>query len=295
MLKNLFKAAKKALKNPLVQLGIGALIPGSSFATGLVGQAGLKGLAGSVLTNPALLQGGIGLLSGDKPENVARNIGIQALLGGFKNMGAEGGFSEGVKNTFSGAKPEYMYDESTGTLKKVVGGSEQIVSEAERAARGAPEGFLGNLGSQLTPDNIIDAATLIMPFAAAALDDANQQQLDPTAIAGLDSQNYLDKLAGSKYQAATGGIQGFAAGGYDPTNGMDKVSYGSTMGEPNGLFTGPGGPKEDKIDVMLSPGEFVMTAEATKKIGVDNLYDMMNSVDSDSERPQQYRERVGMA
>jgi len=67
------------------------------------------------------------------------------------------------------------------------------------------------------------------------------------------------------------------------------------MGEPNGLFTGPGGPKEDKIDVMLSPGEFVMTAEATKKIGVDNLYDMMNKVDPDSERPREYRERVGMA
>ena len=33
MLKNLFKAAKKALKNPVVQLGIGALIPGSSFVT----------------------------------------------------------------------------------------------------------------------------------------------------------------------------------------------------------------------------------------------------------------------
>ena len=76
---------------------------------------------------------------------------------------------------------------------------------------------------------------------------------------------------------------------------MKKVSYGSTMGEPNGLFTGPGGPKEDKIDVMLSPGEFVVTAEATKKIGVDNLYDMMNKVDPDSERPEEYRERVGMA
>ena len=289
MLKNLFKSAKQALKNPIVQLGIGALIPGSSFVTGMG-----SSLAKTILSNPALLQGGIGLLAGDKPENVARNIGIQALLGGFKNMGAEGGFSEGVKNTFSGAKPEYMYDESTGTLKKVVGGSEQIVSEAERAARGAPEGFLGNLGSQLTPDNLIDAATLIMPFAAAALDDANQQQLDPTAIAGLDLQNYQDKLAQSQYQA-TGGITGFAAGGYDPTNGMKQVSYGSTMGEPNGLFTGPGGPKEDKIDVKLSPGEFVFTAESAEKIGPDNLYAIMNSVDSDSERPEQYRERVGMA
>ena len=83
MLKNLFKAAKKALKNPVVQLGIGALIPGSSFVT----QMG-SGLAKTILSNPALLQGGIGLLAGDKPENVARNIGIQALLGGFRVMGS---------------------------------------------------------------------------------------------------------------------------------------------------------------------------------------------------------------
>jgi hypothetical protein len=74
MLKNIFKAAKKLLKNPIVQLGIGAFLPGSSFVAGMA-----PGLVKTVLSNPALLQGGIGLLSGDKPENVVRNIGIQAL------------------------------------------------------------------------------------------------------------------------------------------------------------------------------------------------------------------------
>ena len=40
-------------------------------------------------------------MSGDKPENVVRNIGIQALLGGFQGMGEGGpGFGEGFKNTF---------------------------------------------------------------------------------------------------------------------------------------------------------------------------------------------------
>jgi hypothetical protein len=52
MLKNLFKSAKQALKNPIVQLGIGALVPG--MAAGMA-----PGLMRSVLTNPALLQGGI--------------------------------------------------------------------------------------------------------------------------------------------------------------------------------------------------------------------------------------------
>ena len=68
-------------------------------------------LAKTVLSNPALLQGGIGLLSGDKPENVARNIGIQALLGGFRGMGQDGpGFVEGAKSTFESARPkQYVY------------------------------------------------------------------------------------------------------------------------------------------------------------------------------------------
>ena len=66
MLKNLFKAAKKALKNPIVQLGIGALVPGMLPASM------------GILRNPAIFQAGIGALAGDKPADIARNIGIQA-------------------------------------------------------------------------------------------------------------------------------------------------------------------------------------------------------------------------
>ena len=277
MLKNLFKAAKKALKNPLVQLGIGAFLPSAGFMSKLP----------AIFSNPAVIQGGIGLLAGDKPENVARNIGIQALLGGV-TAGPDKTFSEGVMDTFrtpTRGEIDTLRDKSIAA---------RGTSAAEEAAKGAPENFLKRLADDVTPQNVIDAATLAVPFIAGALEDANQQQLDPNAISGLDFQNYLDAQKESQYQA-TGGITGFARGGADPTNGMNRVSYGSTMGEPNGLFTGPGGPKEDKIDVMLSPGEFVMTAEATKKIGVDNLYDMMNNVDPDSERPEEYRERVGMA
>jgi len=279
MLKNLFKAAKKALKNPIVQLGIGALVPG--MAAGMA-----PGLMRSVLTNPALLQGGIGLLSGDKPENVARNIGIQALLGGFRGMqDPSSTFGEGVKRTFT-SQPTYTYRADEGRVVK-------DPSVVDKVIEGATSGE-GIFGTGISQDTALGLAQLAMPFIAASQMKDDQIQVDPQAISGLDLSNYLAEQAASQYQA-TGGITGFARGGADPTNGMNQVSYGSTMGEPNGLFTGPGGPKEDKIDVMLSPGEFVMTAEATKKIGVDNLYDMMNKVDPDSERPDEYRERVGMA
>ena len=94
MLKNLFKSAKKALKNPIVQLGIGALLPQSAMFQSLA-------KAAPILSNPAVLQGGIGLLAGDKPIDIARNIGIQSLLGGFRGLGEGGpGFTEGMKRTF---------------------------------------------------------------------------------------------------------------------------------------------------------------------------------------------------
>jgi len=281
MLKNLFKSAKQALKNPIVQIGIGALVPG--MAAGMA-----PGLMRSVLTNPALLQGGIGLLAGDKPENVARNIGLQALLGGIGAMGKEGpGFVEGAKSTFTSARPSSVERPFLDTQenRKLL----DELSTAEQVAKAAPETFLGmpvGVAQNVLP--------LALTLAAGAAEDDEEIQLNPKQIENLNFERYKQQLAESQYQA-TGGITGFAKGGANPTNGMKEVSYGSTMGEPNGLFTGPGGPKEDKIDVKLSPGEFVMTAEATKKIGVDNLYDMMNDVDPDSEKPMEYRERVGIA
>ena len=51
MLKNIFKSAKKLLKNPVVQLGIGALLPGMLPASM------------GILRNPAILQAGIGALA----------------------------------------------------------------------------------------------------------------------------------------------------------------------------------------------------------------------------------------
>lgn len=288
MLKNLFKAAKKALKNPIVQLGIGALVPGMLPASM------------GILRNPAIFQAGIGALAGDKPADIARNIGIQALLGGFR--APEGKFMEGVKETFR--TPTVSDDaakrivQQTGDASYADDAGDLVVDSAKQYAKGDPTTFLSRLGESVTDkDFLINAAQLAVPFIAASQMKDDQIQVDPESIPGLDLSGYRAALEASPYQsmAAAGGIQGFARGGADPTNGMNQVSYGSTMGEPNGLFTGPGGPKEDKIDVMLSPGEFVMTAEATKKIGVDNLYDMMNKVDPDSERPDEYRERVGMA
>lgn len=44
-----------------------------------------------------------------------------------------------------------------------------------------------------------------------------------------------------------------------------------------GLITGPGGPREDKVPVMASPGEFVINAASANKLGLDTL-NKLNSV-----------------
>ena len=60
--------------------------------------------------------------------------------------------------------------------------------------------------------------------------------------------------------------------------------------ETGGEVSGPGGPKDDKIPAMLSDGEFVVTAKAVENLGGGNryagakrMYDMMNSLDPESE------------
>mgnify|MGYP003113470771 CR=1 FL=1 len=62
-----------------------------------------------------------------------------------------------------------------------------------------------------------------------------------------------------------------------------------------GKAVGPGGPKDDAIrPVALSDDEFVFTAEASNNFpgGHAGLYALMNSLDPESERPEEARERI---
>ena len=76
MFKKIFKAAKNLIRSPVGQLGIGLLAPQLSF---------LKGVS------PALIQGGIGLLSGAKPQEVLQGLALGTAQAGL--MGGQGGIS----------------------------------------------------------------------------------------------------------------------------------------------------------------------------------------------------------
>ena len=285
MLKNLFKSAKQALKNPLVQLGIGALLPGSSFVAGMA-----PGLAKTVLSNPALLQGGIGLLSGDKPANVARNIGIQALLGGFRGMGEGGpGFLEGAKGTFESSRPgRYVYSS----------GNRPDTATIDVTPPSAVDQVI-NAATKIDPKLLLNAAEIALPFALAkmAQDDIPQVEVQDIGVGNQDE--YRRMLEESRFQN-TGGIAGYAKGGSKEAS----IGINSLTGEPSGMVTGPGTGKSDsirftsggaKIPTDISDGEFIMTAKATEKIGADNLYKMMNNADPESETAAEGKQRVAMA
>ena len=283
MLKNIFKSAKKLLKNPLVQLGIGAFLPGASFMQGLP----------AIFRNPAILQAGIGALAGDKPADIARNVGIKALLGGFRGMGEGGpGFKEGVKSTFRSTNPATGSFRQSGEVLESTGkggGLENLIS-------GAPGKIL-----DFIIENPVKAAELGLVASALfdGLDDPRLQDVDPKAIEGLDFGNFQKGMDEARFQAK-GGIAGYAMGGEKKTS----IGINRDTGEPSGMVTGPGTGKSDsirfvsggsKVPTDISNGEFIMTKKATDRIGPDNLYKMMNDADPESETKEEGNQRMAVA
>ena len=105
MFKQIFKAAKDLVKSPVGQIGIGLLLPGLAGVQGAGTMANLaRGIGGFAAANPMITQAGLGLLAGDKPENVLRNAAYGTALGGITNLGQPGGFTQGAKN-YLGMQP----------------------------------------------------------------------------------------------------------------------------------------------------------------------------------------------
>ena len=279
MLKNIFKSAKKLLKNPVVQLGIGALLPGMLPAS--LG----------ILRNPAVLQGGIGLLAGDKPENVVRNLGIQALLGGAESVMGGGTFAEGATGRFK--TPTGIKD-----LKDAANKARGTGSIVDDIIEGATK-----LGGSLFFDKDGNFNTELASLAVGlygASQDPSLQDVDPrpfTNITGM-TDDYRKSLEESRFQN-TGGIAGYLKGGEKLTS----IGINSLTGEPSGLVTGPGTGKSDsirfvsseaKVPTDISNGEFIITKEATDKIGPENLYALQTAFDKDAETFEEGQERMAM-
>ena len=295
MLKNIFKSAKKLLKNPLVQLGIGAFLPGMLPASM------------GILRNPALVQAGIGLLGGDKPENVIRNLGITALLGGGSNVLQGGTFGEGVKAQFAtpttitrNVGPQGRYTETVQSKNPI----QKVIEEATKGTLGGEAGTgegggIRNFFGKLEPSDVINALTLGVGLYGAS-QDPSLQDVNAQSIQGLlDKQKeYRDSLEASRFQKS-GGIAGYAIGGKKTSIGINRET-----GEPSGMVTGPGTGKSDsirfvsggnKVPTDISNGEFIFTKRSVDEIGPDKLYALMNDADPESETKEEGDARMAVA
>ena len=205
-----------------------------------------------------------------------------------------GGFTEGVKSTFM-----------TPTGK--IGTSLSETNPYEKGGPGGtPSGGIENLlkgasGKIIDAiiENLIRAAEagLLLTALLQGQDDPRLQDVDPNVI--LDRSRFKQELEESPFQNATGGIAGYAIGGEKKTS----IGINPNTGEPSGLVTGPGPGKSDsirfvsseaKVPTDISNGEFIITKEATDKIGPENLYALQTAFDKDAETFEEGQERMAM-
>jgi hypothetical protein len=256
MFKKIFKAAKDLIKSPIGQIGIGLLAPQLAGASGILG-----GIGKFAAASPALFQGGISLLGGDKPENVLRNLALGAVTRGAMNVGNEGGFMGGISD-FTG-----IGDGKTGTIadffkKKEPLEFEEFLAQGPNPISAArfdtlpdeakteiikqfynqPTGstFTNILNNPITPYATQFGITALLAKMAA------DQAEDTRAFYNPDENTYL--------AAEGGGIQKFAMG----TPEFPRMT---------GDISGPGTGTSDSIPAMLSDGEHVLTKQEVTQIG----------------------------
>lgn len=283
MFKKIFSAAKNLLKSPVGQIGIGLLLPGLAGvqSVGTLGNIA-RGIGSFAAANPMLTQAGVGLLAGDKPENVLRNVAYGSLARGIGALGTPEGFMGGVKRGF-GMQPT---DVSTATP----------IMDTELARLGTPEamapaqvtkpGILQSITKNLINEGETDFFKKYSPLlklgavgatiAAAAMSDEERELFyDPTknpylASGTADKDFFVDI---NPYYAATmnkGGVMDFP--------------------EKDGMINGPGNGQSDDIPAMLSDGEFVFTKQAVmaagngdREQGTKKMYEMMYSLEDKAE------------
>lgn len=85
-----------------------------------------------------------------------------------------------------------------------------------------------------------------------------------TSIAKMIAQMYIQIIVTKLLKAAS---NGFANGGLVGGAG----SGGGSKFAEGGLIRGPGGPKSDSIPARVSPGEYIVKADAVSEFGVHNL------------------------
>ena len=278
MFKKIFKAAKDLVRSPAGQLGIGLLIPGAGgFLQGVKGAGTMANLARGIGTfavnNPMLTQAGIGLLGGDKPANVLRNVAYGTALGGIRNLNEPSGFMGGVQQSLGMTPPtvpDQVYDPITGGMRDSL------------PQQPAKPGVLKSITDSLINENETDFF----------------KKYSPLLKIGAVGVSVLSSLLSDEEQRL---LYDPSKNPYLPSGGRDREFfkdinplYAATMNqggvmdfpEKEGMIDGPGDGQSDDIPAMLSDGEFVMTKQAVmaagngdRDEGTKQMYSMMNNLE----------------
>lgn len=282
MFKKIFKAAKDLVRSPAGQLGIGLLIPGAGgFLQGVKGAGTMANLARGIGTfavnNPMLTQAGIGLLGGDKPANVLRNVAYGTALGGIRNLNEPSGFMGGVQQSLGMTPPtvpDQVYDPITGGMRDSL------------PQQPAKPGVLKSITDSLINENETDFF----------------KKYSPLLKIGAVGASVLSSLLSDEEQRL---LYDPSKNPYLPSGGRDREFfkdinplYAATMNqggvmdfpEKEGMIDGPGDGQSDDIPAMLSDGEFVMTKQAVmaagngdRDEGTKQMYSMMNNLEERAE------------
>jgi hypothetical protein len=297
MFKKIFSAAKNLLKSPVGQIGIGLLLPGLAGvqSVGTLGNIA-RGIGSFAAANPMLTQAGVGLLAGDKPENVLRNVAYGSLARGIGAMGTPEGFMGGVKRGF-GIDPTTA--QVAGPLSPIpvtqqpgmfMGDPGQAMGDLgigtqEIFQRAKEPGFLERFGLIKSGEGLgffekysplLKLGAVGATVAAAAMTPEERELFyDPTknpylASGTADKDFFVDINPVYAASMNKGGVMDFP--------------------EKDGMINGPGDGQSDDIPAMLSDGEFVMTKQAVmaagngdREQGTKKMYEMMYSLQDKAE------------
>ena len=262
MFKKIFKAAKDLIRSPVGQIGIGLLLPAAAPAIAKMGALG-RGIA-PLLANPAIVQGGLGLLAGDKPENVLRNLALGAVTRGAMNVGQGGTFMGGISD-FTG-----IGDGKTGTIADFFKKKDPLNAEEFLKNRMNIEGGFQGEGFLSLPESVqeqLATAFTNQPTASTFTNILNSpitpyvSQFGITALLAKmaadeaeDARAFYNPDENPYFAAQGGGIQKFAMG----TPKFPRMT---------GDISGPGTGTSDSIPAMLSDGEHVLTKQEVSQIG----------------------------
>jgi len=181
-------------------------------------------------------------------SNIAETYGddaAKAIVDGVTNatLSAEEA-AKGLGITIDGLDPTLMVEADTNAVSEALGnlvdGKDRSVNAIKNAAKDKPK---------------IDADTA--PINTKM--DAAEQRM--AAFSATRWTTTIDVQGGSGWAAL-----GNAMGGEDQKNGgLMKYANGGIAKFANGMLRGAGGPRDDRIPAMLSAGEYVVNAMATKR------------------------------